>query len=250
LKVVQWWILDTVLSNTYIEPFVYGFVRGRNFIQNARAHIGCSHILNVDVKDFFDSVLINRVASTFEALGYSGTVSEGMAKLVTLSDRLPQGAPTSPMLANLAFSRTDVELKQMAEGIGVKYTRYADDMTFSSKKRLDPELPNIIQRIILRQGFSLNEKKTRFMGPSQRKDVTGVVVTDSGVKVPHPYPNAARGWFHSAASDPHLFLASEHRIRGTIELIKQIGGRGSTKVIALGEQAVQKIAEIRLEQQQ
>ncbi|MFN3814983.1 reverse transcriptase family protein [Brevundimonas sp.] len=241
LKVVQWWILDTILAHSDVADHIFGFVRGRSFIDNARAHVGASHILNVDIKDFFPSVREPKVAEAFKSLGYEAQIAAHLADLTTLNGTLPQGAPTSPALANLCFERCDLALLQIAAEFGLKYTRYADDLTFSSRTRIPPETVGMISDALRVQGFVLNPKKTAFMGPNDRREVTGLVVGAEGVALPRETLNKARGWFHTAEMSPNEHLAHIERIRGTLELIRQVGGRGSEPLVQQGERALAKL---------
>lgn len=237
LKVIQWWILDTILQTVYIPEFVHGFVRGRSYISNAEAHIGCVHILNVDIEDFFPSVRIGTVGGIFERLGYDLRVAEGLAELCTYEGVLPQGAPTSPMVANLSMSDIDIALRQISEGRGLTYTRYADDLTFSSKGRIEEDLLDEIQHVLNDKGFRLNQRKTKFMGMNQRREVTGLIVGSSGVSLPPETINAARGWFFSILKKPSDHADKFDRLQGTLELIRRVGGRGAKQVIEIGEAA-------------
>lgn len=242
LKVIQWWILDTILSDVPNCDHVYGFVRGRSFIDNAKAHVGSKHILNVDVRDFFPSVTEEQVAAVFLSLGYSIDTSSQLADLTTLNGRLPQGAPTSPSLANLCFQRSDVALKFIADAYGLRFTRYADDLTFSSKDtRIPSGLVNVVEDTIRLQGFYLNPKKTVFMGVNDSKEVTGLVVGESEVSLPKDYLNRARGWFHSVEMRPAAYLGKIESLRGTLELIRQVGGRGAPLLLERGSRALKAV---------
>lgn len=241
LKVIQWWILDTILSHSYVPDHVFGFVRGRSFIDNARAHIGASHILNVDVKDFFSSVREHRVIQAFESLGYNAQVATHLGDITTLNGVLPQGAPTSPAIANLCFKQCDFALLEIAAGHGLRYTRYADDLTFSSHSRIPEEIVGLVSKALHPEGFVLNPKKTAFMGPNDRKEVTGLIVGSEAVALPRDTLNRARGWFHTAEMSPSAHLAQIDRVRGMLELIRQVGGRGSEPLVRQGERTLSKL---------
>jgi retron-type reverse transcriptase len=241
LKVIQWWILDTILSHVVVGPHVFGFVRGKNYIDNAKEHLSCTNLLNVDIKDFFPSVNEAAVIAVFMSLGYSGEVAAGLADLTTLNGVLPQGAPSSPALANLVFAKLDTALSQYAEGNGLTYTRYADDLTFSSTAYIDRQVVEAIQSILLSGGFVLNTTKTKFMGVNEVKEVTGLVITPTGVALPRRYLNQTRAWFYKVGRFPLEHAEDELRIRGTIELLKQVGGRGTDRLIASGRHALNAI---------
>jgi len=238
LKVAQWWILDAVLSCKQDLPYIYGFSRGRSFIDNARVHQGSRHVLNVDVKEFFPSINRLTVTSVFEKLGYAANVATFLTEICTLDGRLPQGAPTSPKISNFVLSDVDVWLHEMAQELGCTYTRYADDITLSSQSRIPAYVVEEIDKALARMGLSLNETKTRFMGANQRKEVTGLTLAASGVALPRAYLNGTRGWFHSISEDPDLFGKEAARIAGTITLLRQVGGRGAKPLIAAGEEAL------------
>lgn len=239
LKVIQWWILDSILSAVPISDHAYGFVKGRSFIDNAEAHLGARHLLNVDVSDFFPSISAPLVAQVFQSLGYEGEVVRGLVKLTTLDNGLPQGAPTSPSLANAVFAPLDEQIVRICSGNGVKYTRYADDLTFSSQHRIPTTFIDELRDILSSIGLALNDKKTRFMGPNQKKEVTGLILGRDGVALDRSTLNAARGWFHSITVAPDAFRNELERVTGTLALIQSIGGRGSSKVLAQGTAAIQ-----------
>lgn len=239
LKVIQWWILDSILPAATVSDCAYGFVKGRSFIDNAEAHLGAKHILNVDVANFFPSIVPDLVFNIFSGLGYSNVVCSELVKLTTLDNGLPQGAPTSPAIANAIFYPADEKIQKICSGKGIKYTRYADDLTFSSQHRMPDEFLVEVEQIIFSIGLSLNDRKTRYMGPNQKKEVTGLVLGRDGVAMERSALNAARGWFHSIAVSPSAFGNEIERVRGTISLIKSIGGRGSAKVLVQGRAALQ-----------
>ena len=104
LKAIQWWLLDNIFRKLDFPENVTGFIRGRGIQMNAEFHIGANHILNMDLKDFFPSVCVEQVFSIFQSLGYNEVVAKQLSEICTLDGCLPQGAPTSPSLANIAAS--------------------------------------------------------------------------------------------------------------------------------------------------
>jgi retron-type reverse transcriptase len=111
---------------------VHGFVSGKSVKTNALAHLQRRFVLNIDLKEFFPSITENRVTGVLEALGVGNRVSSLIARLSCHHSRLPQGAPTSPVLSNMICFRLDRQLLAFAKGARCIYTRYADDITFSS----------------------------------------------------------------------------------------------------------------------
>ena len=176
LKVIQWWILDNILAKIDLPDQVFGFVQGKCIRDNAAFHQGANHILSVDISNFFPSIKFKQVVKVFESINYSASVSRFLAKLCCLNGSVPQGAPTSPTLANLVVREMDYELIEFAKNENFKYSRYADDMTFSSIEKIDIDFVLKIQKIIQKYGFSLNKKKTRFAGSGYRMEITGVVI--------------------------------------------------------------------------
>lgn len=208
LKVVQWWLLDNILSKLTFENCVTGFVPGMGPYRNAQIHSGANHILNVDLKDFFPSVTSEMVKRTWLALGYNSVVAQQLTDLTTFEGCLPQGAPTSPSLSNLACLNMDLQLAELARVRGYKFTRYADDVTFSSYSFLPLELVSDISAVCLENGFMLNGKKTRFRGRGGAMQITGFVV-NGRTQLPRQWRKRARAIFYQATKNPELFV---HRI--------------------------------------
>jgi hypothetical protein len=138
-------------------------------------HVAANHILNVDLRSFFASVHAQMLACLFER-NHLAPVSNDLVTLVTYGGHLPTGAPTSPALANAVCYDFDRELYRYALTRDLRYTRYVDDLTFSSKEFIPPEVLKEIEDIVIKHGFQLNEGKTRFAGLRQRQEVTGLVL--------------------------------------------------------------------------
>ena len=216
LKALQRKILRGLLAHVPAAPAAHGFVPGRSILSNARAHVGRQVVLKLDLKDFFPSVTYPRVRGLFIALGYSFAVASALALLCTEYERVPavldgtaryvstgprylvQGAPTSPALANLVAWRLDRRLSGLAARRGFAYTRYADDLTFSSDS---PESANdlrrVVQRIVAEEQFVVNTAKTRLARRSARQTVTGLVVND-GISTPRQLRRRMRAILHNA----------------------------------------------------
>ena len=169
---------------------VMGFVKGRGIKENAECHVGKRLILNIDIENYFPSVHAGRIRRRLMARPYSlsDDVATTIAKLCTLNGELPIGAPTSPILANIISSSLDQQLSTIAKRHGCFYTRYADDITFSTNKRSfpiaiaskDPSAPGkVIIGVDLNEafstgGFKLNAQKSRILDRTMRQEVCGV----------------------------------------------------------------------------
>lgn len=198
-----------ILLQALYEPTsaAMGFVPGRSVVDNARKHVGMNYVLNIDLKDFFPSIPQARVwgALMSKAVGFNQGVASAVAGLccteiefyegkpVMSTDELPngvktekrnvlpQGAPTSPIITNIVARNLDRQLKHLADRFGLNYTRYADDITFSSMHNVyheGGEFMTELRRIVAEQNFSINEKKTRLQKKGSRQEVTGLVVSD------------------------------------------------------------------------
>lgn len=178
LKVVQWWILDNILNQVRTPEYVFGFSKGKSIQDNARHHAGAAHILNVDIKSFFDTVTVKQVFAIFSELGYERATAATLARLCTLNGSLPQGAPTSPSIANFVLAEADRRLHALALNNGMKYSRYADDLTFSGSDFIAPEFLAQVDATVKEAGFELKATKTRYAGTGGRREITGLISSD------------------------------------------------------------------------
>lgn len=173
----------------------YGFqlavgneTKARNIKTNAMVHLGKLYLLNADFKDFFHQVSIENVKEIFSAkpFSFSPEVVELVAELVTYKGRLPMGAPTSPVLSNFATLKLDNDLEDFADYHALAYTRFADDLTFSSLKPITPAHFREIEQIAMLNGFVFNPNKVSYLGPNDTKIITGIVLGDElGLEKPY-----------------------------------------------------------------
>jgi retron-type reverse transcriptase len=199
LKAAQAWVLENVLKKVPVHDAAHGFREGRSIVTNARPHVGAGMVVNLDLKDFFPSVLYPRVKGVFVKLGYSEATATVLALLCTEPDveeveldgqrwfvsqgkrRLPQGAPTSPALTNILCRRLDRRLSGAARKLGFVYTRYADDLTFSAQgsgPHDAGELLRLVRWVVGQEDFTPHPDKTRVLRRGRQQEVTGVVVND------------------------------------------------------------------------
>jgi len=175
LKEIQLWILENILYRIKVSKFAKAYVRKRNIIDNVKYHIDKEKILSLDIKDFFPSLKRKTIEQIFYSLGYSSNISNLLSKLCCLHDSLPQGAPTSPCLSNIAMIEIDAYIANYCLERNVRYTRYADDLTFSGSFD-DVDLKNFVMKQLTRLNMFLNEDKTRVMSRGQQQIVTGIIV--------------------------------------------------------------------------
>ena len=240
LKAVQRWVLHNILNNLMTHGAAHGFVRGKSIVTNAAVHSNSELLIKLDVQDFFPSVGWRRVKGVFRHAGYPEQIAtllallctesprqivqqEGATYYVALGDRaLPQGAPTSPALSNIVCLNLDRRLTGLAEKLGLRYSRYADDLTFSlaasdskpikaktpanvTKKQLDTQhnkmigqLLGSVNKILREEGFALNNDKTRVIRKGSQHNVTGMVVNgNSAPRVSRQIKRMLRAAIHN-----------------------------------------------------
>lgn len=198
---------NRILQAFYDAPeCVTGFVPEKSVVDNAERHLGQNYVFNTDLKDFFPSISQARVWGALQGkpFNFPKGVASAIAGLCCIRERtnplppdsenevfddakpeyryvLPQGSPCSPVLTNIICRTLDRRLNGLARRFQLRYSRYADDITFSSPHNVyheDGEFLQELRRIIAGQNFTLNEKKTRLQKRGQRQEVTGLVVSD------------------------------------------------------------------------
>lgn len=208
--------ISTLLEGLYRpRNSVHGFVIKKSVKTNASSHARSRHVVNVDLKDFFPSISGKRVAGLLVSIGVDKAVSELIARICCVSGSLPQGAPSSPLISNMICLRLDIELFAFAKLTRCVYTRYADDITFSSFQpptglfegaippagNFDPELFSSLFRAIFREnGFEINPEKTHYANRSSRQIVTGIKIND-GLNVDRRYIRNISAALHNIELD-------------------------------------------------
>lgn len=199
LRFTQRWILRNILEKLHTTPSSYGFERGSKLRLHAEQHLGAQAILTLDIENFFPSISIAQVTRVFLTAGYPSSAASMLARLCTCMNALPQGAPSSPRLANLVCFRMDRRLAQFAQQRGIVYTRYADDLSFSSAhERVLAKARPFISHIVHDAGFRLNGRKSRMSGPRSRKTITGLVLTSDTVGIGRQRLRELRARIHRA----------------------------------------------------
>ena len=172
LKLIQTRIKNKVLAPIELPASVHGGVKRRSNISNAKPHQGNKYQFTTDLQNFFPSISSKRIYETLISLGFSAHYSRWITKLTTWKYELPQGTPTSTHLANLVFLKTDFELIELCNRNGLTYTRYVDDLTFSSQQDFREVLNDILE-IVKSNGFQLSYRKTKYKG---KQNITGIDV--------------------------------------------------------------------------
>ncbi len=183
-----------------VHGFVRSFgnpVRKRSILTNARTHLRKDHILTIDLRDFFPSVTARMVSNMFSGplFDFSENLSACLAMLVTDKGRLPQGATTSPVISNLVLLRLDHELMRLAREHHLTYSRFADDLTFSSRTYIEPQTAKAIEEIIQAEGFQVNAAKTHYRSAHTAQYVTGIKVNQK-MNVDRRYIRRIRAILH------------------------------------------------------
>jgi RNA-directed DNA polymerase len=260
---------------------VHGFVMSsnseapRSIVSNARMHVGAKFILNIDLKDFFPSINFGRVRGMFigKPYGIDPEAATVLAQICCFENGLPQGAPTSPTVSNMICAKLDADLQRLAQRYNCLYSRYADDLTFSTRAS---SFPKSIGRVVTREagsetvvggeletavngnGFQINPLKTRLQTRIRRQEVTGLTVNQFP-NVKRRYINQIRAMLHAwrefglelAEADFHNRHDRKHRnpnsqppsfrrvVKGKLDFLTMVRGKEDSVCIRLLRQYAQ-----------
>jgi retron-type reverse transcriptase len=222
LRKIQRKLLDEILAKVPLHDACHGFVPDRSTVTNAKPHEGAAIVVKLDLKDFFPTVHYRRVKGLFEQLGYGEDVAATLAGLTTYRPvvngeavwpgMLPQGAPTSPALANLVCRRMDHRLERLAGKYSAIYTRYADDLTFSFREVPDIRIGRFlwwVDSICQQEGFTERDDKRRILRAKHQQRVTGLVVNER-VNIPRADRRRFRAILHNCAKHGVASQAKDH----------------------------------------
>jgi len=180
LKVIQKKIKSNILSELALPNNVHGGVRRRSNISNAKPHQGKKYQFTTDLQNFYPSIKSKSVYDCFLRLGFSNHFASYLTKLTTWKGEVPQGAPTSTAVSNLVFLKIDLELINFCNQNEITYTRYIDDLTFSSQKDFRTLIPQLMA-IVTKSGFKVSFRKTLYAG---NQNITGVDVFLNKIDAP------------------------------------------------------------------
>ena len=255
LKNLQHWVLENILNKVHIDDAAHGFIKDKSIVTNAQPHIGQDIVINIDLKDFFPTITYNRVKGLFGKLGYSEQMSiifalictqsetekvemDGVTYYVNKNNRfLPQGSPASPAISNLIAYKLDKRIQGLCKKLGFTYTRYADDLSFSTTKDNAKNINRLllfIKQVVETEGFSINKEKTHIMRKGGQQKVTGIVVNKK-LNVERNQLRKFRALLHNIeqngwanqkwGSSPHLISSVE----GYINFIQMVNAGKAVK---------------------
>lgn len=263
LKATQRKILAEILEKIPAHQAAHGFVRGRSIVSNARPHVGQAVVIRLDLQNFYANVTYSRVVAIFRSMGYCREAAIWLGRLTTsavpwslampgddealkslyLRRHLPQGAPTSPALANLSAFGLDVRLSGLLKKFGGNYTRYADDLTLSGSDDFRYALRCVIpltEQIVRSERFRLNHRKRKVIRRGHRQVVTGVVV-NAKPNIPRDEFDRLKAILHNCVK---LGPSSQNRdglpdftahLRGRIAFVRQLNPARAEKLRLLFE---------------
>ncbi len=204
--------LNEVLQLIYKpRKFVYGFIKEKSILDNAKSHKRKKYLLNIDLKDFFPSINFGRVRGLFISKPYNlpSNIATYFAQ-ICCTDILPQGAPTSPIISNMICAKLDGEISRLATKYKCTYSRFADDITISTSKNIFPKelaiinttgksnvvLGDVLVSTVESNGFNINKNKITFRPKIRRQEVTGLIVNKK-INIKREYIRQIRAMLHA-----------------------------------------------------
>ena len=271
LKEMQRKILAEILEKIPVHPAAHGFRRGRSIRSFAAPHVRQREVVRMDLRDFFPSISAPRVQAMFRTAGYPERVADLLGGLCTNATprvlwtekksgldplriaearhlygwpHLPQGAPTSPALANICAYRVDCRLTGLAEASGAVYTRYADDMAFSGGRDFERGAERFAVHaaaILLEEGFAVHHRKTRIMRQGVRQYLAGIVANQHLNVIRRDYDllkavltNCVRHGWESQNRDGHADFRAH--LAGRVSFVEMVNAQRGAKVRELFRQ--------------
>ncbi|OWV35303.1 RNA-dependent DNA polymerase [Bacillus spizizenii] len=257
LKGIQKWILKNILTPNSIDPSATAFIKTKGIKNNVNRHQGNQFFLCLDIDDFFPSIQQNKVYNLFKSIGYNTHISLVLSNLCTYKGVLPQGGVTSPAISNLVNIKLDRRISGYCSSRNIVYSRYADDFTFSSNNphKLTKSITTI-RSIIQDEGYKLNNKKTRFLKPGNKRKITGLVLSDETEEfgIGRKQKRILRAKIHTLVfklneSDKSWKALNEH-INGWLSYLKGIDFEAYSQLLAYKENLKDKKATLSAQQRE
>lgn len=261
LKMAQRMILDNILQKAEVSEQSHGFMRSKSVITSAKSHeAGPDLLINIDLENFFPSITFERVRGLFQSFGYSGYIASLLAMICTYCERmaleikgetryiktseriLPQGSPASPMITNIICRNMDKRINGLCQKLGLNFTRYADDMSFSYIGNIQDfavgSFLNSIRKIIEDEGFHIKEEKTHILRKNNRQYITGIVINNEEIGVPKKWVKTLKASIHNAEklkeSGGCVSVHTKNEISGKIAWLRSVNETRYNKVIEQG----------------
>lgn len=241
LQAYYLWIKPNEVHGFVVNPHYLGF--SCNIAENAKAHIQKKVVLNIDLKDFFPSIRARQVKAVFTSpwFNFNEQIATALTLLTTYQGQLPIGAPTSPVISNFICIQLDEDMKDFCERSGLTYTRYADDLTFSSNNEITNDHILDLINLIKKNNFRINSKKLRIKTKCQKQTVTGLTVNEK-VNVDRKLLKKTRAMLHDITANGVEIATIKHfnlpgkitekhqikfinRLEGYINFIGQVRGK-------------------------
>lgn len=211
LRIIQKKIKDQLLDLNTPLSSTHAYCFSRSIVTNASSHIGNPFMFKLDIEDFFPNIESQRIYEIFDSfrlknksfeinnskIEINPKICRYLTRLCMYKGGLPQGAPTSPTLANIAARSMDLKLNEYTKKFNIKYTRYSDDMVFSSKLPMHESTKDKIMDLVESSGFNINTKKISYINHNRTKLVTGILVTNNGLRLPKKGRRELRSAYHN-----------------------------------------------------
>jgi hypothetical protein len=216
LKFIQRQINRKLLQNLNLPFYLCGGVRGRSVLDNVWMHFGARQVVAVDIRNFFPCISNFQVYDVWQKLlGCSPEIASLLTKLTTVERRLPQGAPTSTLLANLVLHMSDVKIRNVCEERGITYSTWVDDLAFSGINV--PQILEVVIPELHRSGFLVSRKKLRIMGPGDQKVLNGIVMGK--------FPGLLKSRFSQIRSGVHKIQTNQVPAHELENYVRRLKGR-------------------------
>ncbi|MCG9065636.1 retron St85 family RNA-directed DNA polymerase [Laribacter hongkongensis] len=242
LKYIQAWILQNILYHFKSHKSATGFEKGCSILENAKPHAGQSYAINVDIKDFFNSISSDKVFNLFSTIGYEREIAWILTNLVTFKGHLPQGSPCSPKIANLICHRLDARIYGFCKTKNMQYSRYADDITISTSHRKNiSQTLRFINNVIEYENFSLRNEKTNVFGRGNAKIITGLVVSNE-IRVGREKYREIRAKMYKAIKEDDKY--EKEYLDGYLNFLKGVDAKTHQLLITYQEKITKKLKSI------
>lgn len=222
LKSIQRWVLNNYFNEIAISSRANGFIKGRGIKRNAQFHLNKRFILCVDIKDFFPSISQKMVFNALSNVFDDRDLTLKLSKLCTYKRHLPQGAPTSPILSNIVFKDLDELFTTFCNTKLVVYSRYADDLVFSSDTKSSLiEVYSYINEQLIKNGFRINTSKTKYFSGKGRMTVTGINLNEGKLTISQSVKRSVRSQIFRLIVKKDMTI-NTNSILGYLSFIKDI----------------------------